>query len=271
MSTTFFSDKIHQYWPDFSSFENLLIKRGIDVKLLVATKDIWCRDYMPVKATDGQLIQFRYEPSYLKDYEHLQSQQPEVNMANCITATNSIINLDGGNVIRLQDRVIISDRIFSENKDWEHNALIKELEHVLQAQVLIFPSMHYDMTGHADGMVRFYDSNTLLISDTANEYKSWQKAVNGFLNKYQFETITIPSFNYKAKGIKPENAIGYYINFIQINDLIIVPIFECDGNKDQEVIALFSKLYPEHQVHFINAFEIAKEGGVLNCVIWTIN
>lgn len=258
-----------QYLKFYSELTNLKTD-NLNIKLLNTTKDIWCRDYMPVQATDGTLIQFRYEPSYLKEYEHLRSLQPGVNKANCIKAAYSKINLDGGNVVHCEDCVIISDRIFSENWDWDHNTLIKELEHLLQAEVLIFPSMKSDMTGHADGMVRFYDSNTLLLTDTKVEYKYWQKAVDTFLNKYQFQTITIPSFIYKAKGIKPENAIGCYINFIELNDLIIVPIFECEGNKDTEVMALFRKLYPKHQVQFINAFEIAKEGGVLNCISWNV-
>ena len=31
------------------------------------TKDIWMRDYMPVKTKSGIYISFRYEPSYLEN------------------------------------------------------------------------------------------------------------------------------------------------------------------------------------------------------------
>ena len=31
----------------------------------VNAKDIWLRDFMPVKTHDGRYVSFRYEPSYL--------------------------------------------------------------------------------------------------------------------------------------------------------------------------------------------------------------
>lgn len=269
MKTIYFSDKINHYWNNFTILENILKEGGSSVKLLAATKDIWCRDYMPVKATDGQLIQFRYEPSYLQSYEYLQSLPHEVNEINGIKATYSNINLDGGNVVRWKERVIISDRIFSENKEWASNSIVTELERLLQAEILIFPSSKSDMTGHADGMARFYKDKTLLITDTDNEYQNRQKDVEKFLIKYNFEKINIPSFIYKAKGIKNYNAIGCYINFLMAGDHLIIPQFECEGNRDNETFEVLKGLYPEHRISTINAFEIAQHGGVLNCVSWS--
>ena len=40
---------------------------NIKYKLLNNTKDIWARDYMPVKTKSGKYVSFRYEPSYLDD------------------------------------------------------------------------------------------------------------------------------------------------------------------------------------------------------------
>ena len=38
---------------------------NIKYKLLNNTKDIWLRDFMPVKTKSGKYVSFRYEPSYL--------------------------------------------------------------------------------------------------------------------------------------------------------------------------------------------------------------
>ncbi len=247
---------------------SVLNSSGITLKVVDGAKDIWCRDYLPVRATDGTLVQFRYEPSYMEDTPHLRSDPRVVNPANGFFPIYSDINLDGGNVVRYGERVIISDRIFTENPDRAPQGLIRELEALLQAEVLIFPSMRSDMTGHADGMVRFYNEKTLLIACRANEYLFWQKSVDRFVRRYGFDVIDVPSFIYSERGVPSYHAIGCYINFLQAGNCIAVPQFNCPGNRDEEALALFTKLYPEATVFGIPSFEIAREGGVLNCVTW---
>ena len=36
-------------------------------------KDIWARDYMPIKTKSGKYVLFRYEPSYLADDPQLRT------------------------------------------------------------------------------------------------------------------------------------------------------------------------------------------------------
>ena len=55
-----------------ASAENLfaaLSGCGEKFTLFDGAKDIWARDYMPVKTKSGKYISFRYEPGYLKGYE----------------------------------------------------------------------------------------------------------------------------------------------------------------------------------------------------------
>lgn len=44
----------------------VLHKSNVKYAFLKGTKDIWCRDYMPVQTESGKFIQFKYNPSYLK-------------------------------------------------------------------------------------------------------------------------------------------------------------------------------------------------------------
>ena len=53
-------------------------------------------------------------------------------------------------------RVIISNRVFLEKPDCDIAELVRELTRLLEAEVIIIPSLKSDMTGHADGMVRFF-------------------------------------------------------------------------------------------------------------------
>ena len=83
------------------------------------TKDIWMRDYMPVKTKSGRYISFRYEPSYLSENRELQTRYD--NMDIPITVYRSNINLDVGNVVfsPSKEKVIISDRVFTEKPKYE--------------------------------------------------------------------------------------------------------------------------------------------------------
>ena len=141
---------------------------NIKYKLLNNTKDIWLRDFMPVKTRSGRFVSFRYEPSYLKDNPELKTDfKSDVSAEIGLSGVEySDINLDGGNAVFSPARqsVIISDRVFAENPDRSEVDLICELEKLLEAKVIIIPSLKSDMTGHADGMVRFASESTLLVN-----------------------------------------------------------------------------------------------------------
>ena len=83
------------------------------------------------------------------------------------------IILDGGNVTRTTDKVIMTDRVFVDNPNYQRKQLIKELHELLQVDKLYFvPEQPSDFTGHSDGMVRFIDENTVVINDYKEE-KEW--------------------------------------------------------------------------------------------------
>jgi len=41
-----------------------LDSNGVSYGFIESTKDIWMRDFMPVKTKSGKYVSFRYEPSY---------------------------------------------------------------------------------------------------------------------------------------------------------------------------------------------------------------
>ena len=45
--------------------EDILKYGGSNGSLLLNTRDVWVRDYMPVQVSKDRFIQFRYEPDYL--------------------------------------------------------------------------------------------------------------------------------------------------------------------------------------------------------------
>ena len=118
IQTVYMSELLMSKYPETcKNLIAILEKHNVKYRLLKGTKDIWCRDYMPVQTKSGKLVQFRYEPSYLKglEWDSVRSDVHEICKTNGIKPIFSDINLDGGNVLICEGRARISDRVFSEN------------------------------------------------------------------------------------------------------------------------------------------------------------
>ena len=240
----------------------------ITYKYIENTNDIWCRDHMPIQVNEKKFVQFKYEPSYLKDSPSLKSNVREVCETNNIEAIFSDINLDGGNVVASATKIIMTDRVFDENPQYNKIKLIDEIEKLLEAEVIIISQINTDMTGHSDGMVRFVDENTIIVNNREKEYKYVVKSINNAVKKHNLNCIDIPFFTYKDRK-HPENAIGCYINYLEVGDFILLPIFEVN-DEDQKVYDQFKSIFPTKNIKTINYNEIGYSGGLLNCTTWCI-
>lgn len=248
-------------------------RHNVAFAFLNGTKDIWCRDFMPVQAPSGRLIQFRYDPSYLRDsrYSDSRSDVRHVDDANNIKPIFSDINLDGGNVVMYGNKAIITDRVFSENPDWTKETLLSELSKLLECEITIIPAYKpdYDFTGHADGMIRFVDENTVLVNNLEQDFKYMRDAIIKALNKANLKYINFPWFEHKIKG-NNDHAIGVYLNYLEVGDLIVMPVFGVPGNKDAEALAKLEEVFPDKTVETIDYTDIALKGGLLNCTTWIL-
>lgn len=269
--TVYLSALLKTKYPDTcEKLIQILDKHHVKYGFLEGTKDIWCRDYMPIQTKSGKFIQFKYEPSYLKndnEWDESRSDVEEVCKLNNIDAEPSDINLDGGNVLLCDDRAIISDRVFSENKDWNREKLVSELSRLLECEIIIIPAENDDMTGHADGMVRFINRNTILGNKLADEYKYWKDGMQKVLEQYGLKYIDVPFFLPKDPK-HPLSAIGVYVNYLEVNNLIILPVFGRD--EDEQVISIIKSVFPDRKIETIDYNDVAKEGGLLNCTTWVI-
>lgn len=275
-NTVYVSSILKEKFPHAAEeLVSVLRKHQVTVKELTHTKDIWCRDFMPVQNSVGELIQFNYDPSYLKgekEWEESRSDVHEVCEANGIKPIYSNIKIDGGNVVMLGNKAILTNRIFSENPEYSKDALVSEIERLLKAKVLIIPaySISEDVTGHADGMVRFVDENTILGNDLTEDYDYMKKGINKMCQAAGLKYIDVPYFIPEKDKNHEMNAIGIYVNYLEVNNLIVLPKFNVCGNRDEETIELFKKIFPNRIIEAIDYNEVAVEGGLLNCTTWTI-
>ena len=252
--------------PKYSlSAENLfsaLSESGEKFALFDGAKDIWARDYMPIRTKRGRYISFRYEPSYLADDPQLRTYfKTDIAPHFALPVTYSNINLDGGNVVfsPSKAKAVITDRVFSENPEYDKNTLLLELENLLEAEIIIIPSLISDMTGHADGMVRFIDENTVVGNRTGYRY-GLEMQIKLTLRNQGIEVYDFPYF--ESKG---DSAIGCYLNFLETEQHLFLPVFGVD--MDREAIETAKNIFNKTIIP-VNINEIAKDGGVLNCISW---
>lgn len=235
---------------------------GIEYQLIHNTKSIWARDYMPVKTRSGRYVSFRYEPSYLREYEAERTDfRADIASQFTLPIEYSEINLDGGNVVfsPSKEKSLISDRIFSENPQIGKAALVRKLEELLEAQVIIVPSLKSDMTGHADGMVRMIDESTALCN-TPNGINTLETHMIETLNRHGIDAVNFPYLSSPN-----HSAIGCYLNYLETDDHIFLPMFR--RSKDDDAIDKAQSIFSKEVVPVcIN--EIAEDGGVLNCISW---
>ena len=146
-----------------------------------------------------------------------------------------------------------------ENRDYSSAELVRELERLLEARVVIIPSLRSDMTAHADGMVRFVDENTA-VGNAARSRHGLEAHIKVELRNQGIEVCDFPYFDSKGGS-----AMGCYLNFLETEEALFLPVFGAD--MDSEAIAAAASLFHKPIVP-VDIHEIAAQGGCLNCIRW---
>lgn len=265
----FLADTLPKKYPDFyARLERELKAQNVAFDFLPGTKGVWAVDYMPIQVGDS-FIQFRYDPGYLKPlkYQKTKSDVDAICAVLGIETHKSDIVLDGGNLVRSAHQAFVTDRIFEDNPAWERKALLTELKKLLELdRIFLLPVQPGDFTGHADGMVRFVDEHTILANDYSKEPKKFYEAFEIALHNTGLEVVKLPYNVYNNPSNNHAN--GDYINFLQMENVIFVPVF--NFKEDEEALRIIETCFPDQKVIPIESNVLAKDGGILNCISWNI-
>lgn len=266
----YLSDLLIINYPTFyNRIVDVFNKHNINYAFLGNTKDIWAVDYMPIQISTSKFIQFIYEPDYLINdptFIHTLS-DPDIICSHLgIKTIKTDIKADGGNFVRNSSKLIMTSKIFSENPDYPENKLLSTIESLLNLNLIIIPKEKNDLIGHSDGMVRFLDNDTVLMNDYSKEKDTYYQELRMSLRNAGLSIINLPYNPYNNKNYL--DATGLYINYLQLHDFIILPIF--DLPEDELAYNIISDIFSDHTVIPLKSNEISKDGGVLNCITWNI-
>lgn len=263
-------------YPEFTdNLKKILTEEGISVRFLSGAKDIWCRDFMPVQISKEKFIQFEYKPDYLVGFEDRRT-NPYAVEPRIEPIFHSKLVIDGGNVIKQGSTAILTNKIFKENPAFRNHKpkLIQQLSYELEVEkIVIIPRDSSDISGHADGMVRFVSENTVII----NEYLESDRYSPSFVGKSVrvlesqgirvVGTLPYRAFNRRNRD-GDYTAIGCYMNYLEVDNLIVFPTFGI--SEDFTAFEKIQQFFPSKRIIQLGCREIAEEGGVLNCISWNL-
>jgi agmatine deiminase len=267
----YLSALIKEIYPQFhQNLAQKLDSIGITINYLNNTKDIWCRDYMPIQVSEKWFVQFKFNPCYLnfKKYDKIRTNPKAVWDEMKLKVVESNIVLDGGNVVKWFDKAIITDRILKDNPGMSVSALYFGIKHELGvSQLTVIPELKKEMTGHADGILRFIEHDHLVINDFSKIDAEYAKKLKLCLLCAGFTFIELPNEFEKAENEIDDR--GDYVNFLEMENLVLIPAY----NSEMDAVAelAYKEIFRDKKaIESIDCSEIAKEGGALNCITWNL-
>ena len=271
-TTVFFSNLLPKKCPILNQhIAEALEGNGIHYAYLSETKDIWCRDFMPIQVEEDRFVFFKYTPDYLQDpyYLRLQTDTEKVFRAGTNRLEHLLQNaitidlvLDGGNVVKCGDTVVMTEKVFFENKDKTRAEVEGILKDAFQSEILFLPWDRKETFGHSDGIVHYAGDGRILLTNYGDFSPYYYNRFRKTLEKH-FEIILL---KYTAK--RPHARSWAYINFLQVGNLVLVP--QLGLEEDKQALEQIATALPDCEVVGIPALEAVRRGGALNCISWNI-
>lgn len=265
----------------YSQLEQAL-KGRVDIHIIENSKDVWARDFMPIQIFMSRYWNYEYKPDYLERYaSQITDWRKTVFMCPSrldIKPEQPTIVADGGNVVKCDNYVIMTDKIFYEKANVLNRLTHRQIEESMGTEVVVIPRDPEDPYGHADGMVRFLSPRRVIFRAAQD------KADEVFMSKVKSEfhrqkpDVEIEQFDFHE--IECQNKYNWcYINFLRIGRIVLLPLL--NGRRyirdddfvfeDYFALTQLSKLLPECEIIGINMGDVIRYGGGgLNCLSWTV-
>ena len=255
----------------WEAIHSVFLKRNVKYAFLSDTEDIWCRDYMPIQITTDKMVSYKYWPDYLVNRHkqkyitdsYLMAQNLEKEYPGIEFKHLGLI-LDGGNVVKCGDTIVMTEKVFEENPNRPKYYVRKTLEDAFGCNILFLPWDRKEIYGHSDGIIHYLGENKILLTNYDDysfaEYKSFKARLES-----KFEVITL---KYPVERKNMNN--WAYINYLQVGGLILVP--QLGIEEDEMALEQIQKAIPDtYSVIGVPAIEAVKMGGALNCISWNID
>jgi len=263
-NAVYFSEWLKKDYPDiFKGLAVILNRHDVAYDIIPITKDVWCRDYMPLQLDKERYLCYEYKPDYLMNSARNRkyiTDSLNVCRGMQLNIKKTPFIMDGGNVVKVGNKAIMTEKVFVENPSMDEDMLKKQLEKQMECEVVFIPWDRNEKYGHSDGIIKPISDNTILMTnyhDFDREYTN--EVVKRLSSKFEIETLS-----YKVRKTAPES--WAYINFLTVGKLIVLPAL--GKEEDEQALSQIKRYYSECLVEQLNISDLVKDGGGLNCVSW---
>ena len=241
------------------------------------TNTIWMRDYGPVLYRNNGHQNDSGNAMRVMDFSYLYS-RPLDDAAPRHFATifklpyaTSRLRIEGGNILTTASgSCIISDKVSRYNSD---NLIRLELEKIGCQKIIIVKSLKYDKTQHVDMWLYVLNSNTLIMGQytRAQDFEDYHILKDNFeyLTSLGFTILPIPMPSHCINGkydCEPHEFVSRsYMNVLQLNNEIIIPVYNVDRVHEQEALDKW-KEYTGKTIIPVEAETIIREHGAVHCM-----
>lgn len=267
-TTVYFSYLLPMRCPTlYQSLDTILRERQVEYHLLPNTRDIWCRDYMPIQTDEKRFVFYKYNPNYLQK-PHLKrtiTDVTQIGEVECLRQSE-VVNLDlvvdGGNVVKCGDKIVMTEKVFFENRDKPRDEVRRLLEEAFHCEIVFLPWDKVETYGHSDGIIHYAGGNRVLMTNYADSDADMAHKFTRILDKH-FEVIRL-EYNVKRKHRRS----WAYINYLQIGNLVLVP--QLGIPEDEQALRQIAQALPQCEVMGVQALEAVRKGGALNWISWNV-
>ena len=274
------SGKDREYARIFTDLENILRKHSYKAQIIPYKEkltmsgqlSVWCRDYMSVPVTSGHAISFKYEPDYLqcKKYKDHQPDNRWLNLGYSLD--HSDIKLDGGNIVRCGDKVVMVDKVLYENS-LSPRKILDTMENLFEAEIILLPWDTRDYLGHSDGILRYIGNHQVVMP--TYQYPSRNRLDRRFDETYRWileqHGLSVQTIDFSGNSTENSPFHWAYVNWLQLKDLIIIPIFRDYPETNEQALKQIRKYLQGSgiSIETVEATALAQNDGALNCASWT--
>lgn len=255
---------LQREFPDiFSGLMAILKKHNVKCEIIPQTKDLWCRDYMPIQITDNRFVCYTYCPDYLtrrpSDRQFITDAHKVCRQLRLDAKYTDII-IDGGNIVKAGNRIIMTEKVFAENPQYDRNMLIRKLENLFECELLFLPWDKTEKYGHSDGIVKAISDDTVLMTN----YDDFDINIYYEIKKCLSVAFNIETLHYDC--YKKDFRSWAYINFLTVRRLIVLPIL--NSEYDSQALSQIEACYPNYKIEQLDVSRSVAAGGGLNCITW---
>lgn len=263
-NVVYFSSWLKNDYPNiYNGLVKILNKHNVIHGLIPDTKDVWCRDYMPLQLDKDRFLCYTYRPDYLmKKASNRKYITDTIQVCRTmhLNIKESPIIIDGGNVVKTGNKAIMTEKVFVENPMVNKETLKTELETQMECEIIFIPWDKNEEYGHSDGIIKPISDKAILMTN----YHDYDKEYSHEVIKRLIRHFEIETLSYNVKRTVPDS--WAYINFLTVGNLIVLPAL--GKETDELALAQIKGFYPDYTIEQINISKLIKDGGGLNCVSW---